>query len=81
MSTTQPQQSIEEMAPSQKYVYTILSYEGEMTQRQIADATMLPVRTVRHALNELVDHGIVSKQPNFMDARSNIYRLEETDDD
>lgn len=80
MSATQSKQSIEDMAPSPKFVYTVLSYEGEMTQGQLADKTMLPAWTVRHALNKLVDRGIVSKHPNFMDARSNFYRVEADDD-
>ena len=38
-------------------------------------ATMLPGRTVRHALDRLDEVGAVASRPAYIDARKRIYRL------
>lgn len=60
-------------APSAKYVYKILKYEGAMTQKEVAESSMLPARTVRFALDYLVKNGFVSRQTSVRDTRQSVY--------
>ena len=59
--------------PSAKYIYRILQYEGPMTQKEVAESSMLPKRTVRSALDYLVKHGLVARQTSLRDTRQSIY--------
>jgi DNA-binding MarR family transcriptional regulator len=52
-----------------------LEYEGDLTQAQIADATLLPARTVRYALTKLEANDLVTSRISFVDARKRIYSL------
>ena len=65
-----------ELPPSAKLVAKTLEYEGELTQAQIAEETMLPGRTVRHALTLLEEEDVVASRISFMDARQQIYTLD-----
>lgn len=65
------------LAPSAKLVATTLEHEGALTQTQLAEETRLPVRTVRHALSDLDDAGLVAARISFTDARRRIYSLED----
>jgi len=67
--------ALEDLPPSAKLVAKTLEYEGKLTQSQIAESTLLPPRTVRFALTELEDEGIVDSRISFMDARKRIYSL------
>lgn len=67
--------ALEDLPPSAKLVAKTLEYEGELTQSQIAESTLLPPRTVRFALTELEDKDIVNSRISFMDARKQIYSL------
>ena len=64
------------MPPSAKLVAKTLEYEGDLTQSQLVESTLLPARTVRYALTELENHNIVSARFSFHDARKRIYALE-----
>lgn len=66
---------LESLPPSAKLVYKILEYEGpELTQEELAEETLLPQRTVRNALYELDDMGLVEDRPNDRgDARAKLY--------
>ncbi len=68
------------LPPSAKLVYKTLQYEGPMTQSQLADASLLPQRTVRHALRKLEAVDVVEESIYLMDARKSSYRLADTDD-
>lgn len=72
--------AVASLPPSAKLVYKTLQYEGPMTQAQLADASLLPQRTVRHALNELEDVDIVEESVYLMDARKSNYHLAESDE-
>jgi transcription initiation factor IIE alpha subunit len=74
-STTLPPR-VEDMPPSAKLVAKTLVYEGELTQAELTEETLLPGRTVRHALTLLEEEGVVTSQISFMDARQQIYALE-----
>ncbi len=63
------------MPPSAKLVLKTLEYEGPMSQRDLADRTMLPERTVRLALSHLLNKGYVKKRVSLRDARQRIYEL------
>jgi DNA-binding MarR family transcriptional regulator len=74
-ATTLPQE-VRDMPPSAKLVAKTLAYEGELTQAELTDETLLPGRTVRHALTLLEEQGVVTSQISFMDARQQLYELE-----
>jgi DNA-binding MarR family transcriptional regulator len=71
---------IEDLPPSAKLVVKVLEYEGDLTQAQLVDSTLLPARTVRHALAKLEDNDIVRSRISLVDARKQIYTLVDTDD-
>ncbi|WP_069806384.1 winged helix-turn-helix transcriptional regulator [Vulcanisaeta thermophila] len=51
-----------DLPPSAKFIMKVLEYEGQLTQREISEKTMLPGRTIRYALNLLMRKGLVTKQ-------------------
>jgi NAD+ kinase len=61
------------LPPSAKLIYKILLHEGNMTQKDLANASYLPERTIRYALSLLLKGGIITEQPYFNDTRQNIY--------
>lgn len=63
------------MPPSAKLVLKTLEYEGPMSQRDLMVRTMLPARTLRLALNHLIQKGYVRKRASLRDARQKIYEL------
>lgn len=72
---TDPESAVSPLPPSSKLVYKTLQYEGPMTQSQLADASLLPQRTVRHALKKLLAADVVEESVCLMDARKSSYRL------
>ena len=67
--------AVASLPPSAKLVYKTLQYEGPLTQSQIADSSLLPQRTVRHALKKLEAADIVTESVYLMDARKSNYHL------
>lgn len=65
------------MPPSSKLVYKVLEHDGPLTQRQLADHSLLPTRTVRYALDRLEEEGIVKEKLYIQDARKRLYHLSE----
>ncbi len=61
------------MPPSVKFVLKMLQLNGPMSARELAEATLLPERTVRYALSELVKTRLVRKIINLRDARQIYY--------
>lgn len=51
----------EDLPPSSKLVYKVLEYEGSLTQRELAEETRLPQRTVREALNRLQEINAITE--------------------
>jgi len=68
--------TLRESPPSAKLVAKTLEQEGDLTQTQLAEETLLPTRTVRSALSELEEHGIVTSRTSFVDARQHVYSLD-----
>lgn len=64
-----------DLPPSAKLVFKLLEYDGEMTQKELVDETMLSARTVRFALEKLTEAEIVTSRINVSDARQRIYKL------
>jgi len=65
-----------DLSPSAKLIAKTLEYEGERTQSDLAESTLLPPRTVRYALDKLEEAEMVSSRISFADARKRIYTLE-----
>ncbi len=61
------------LPPSAKLVLKILEYQGYLTQKQIIAETLLPSRTVRHALSILITEGFVKKRTSLRDSRQGLY--------
>jgi len=77
---TDTESAVASLPPSAKLVYKTLQYEGAMTQAQLADASLLPQRTVRHALKKLESADIVEESVYLMDARKSNYHLADGDE-
>jgi len=63
------------MPPSSKLLLKTLEYEGALTQKDLANKTLLPARTVRLALSHLLKKGYVKKKISIRDARQKIYEI------
>ena len=64
---------LKNMPASAKLLYKILMHEGNMTQKEIINASLLPERTVRYALDILLKNDLITSQPHFIDARQTVY--------
>lgn len=67
---------ISSLPPSAKLILKVLEYEGALTQKDIVKKTMLPARTVRHALAILVGNNFVKKRPLIRDPRQDLYYID-----
>lgn len=76
MATQPTGTELSDLPPSAKLVATTLSYEGQLTQSQLAEQTRLAARTVRSALDTLEENGIVRSRRSVMDARKRVYTLD-----
>jgi len=68
---------LRDLPPSAKLVATVLSSDAPLSQSDLAEASLLPDRTVRYALNRLEDAGLVGSRHSFRDARKQVYFLDE----
>ncbi|MCD6368030.1 MAG: hypothetical protein J7L45_03015 [Candidatus Aenigmarchaeota archaeon] len=64
--------------PSAKFIFKLLSYEGSMTQKEIINESNLPSRTVRHALNYLLEIGAIERHLTLRDTRQSIYMIKKS---
>lgn len=76
LSAREPSTALRDLPPSAKLVAKTLEYEGESTQSDLVESTLLPARTVRHALARLEETGLVRSRLSVMDARKRIYSLD-----
>jgi|GEM_PF-2340364 len=74
---------LNDLSPSAKFVHNVLREGDSLTQDEIAERTLLPIRTVRYALSKLEEADLVEKRPSTQDARTNHYfaKSVEWDDD
>jgi DNA-binding Lrp family transcriptional regulator len=66
---------LDDLPPSAKLVYKVLEYDAPLTQKEIAEESMLSSRTVRYALDRLADRGVIEEDIYFADARQSLYQL------
>lgn len=66
--------SFKNLPLSAKFVFKIIEYNGLFTQKEIAEESGIPHRTVRYALNILDNEGLVEKRIH-RDARQTLYGL------
>lgn len=65
---------IREHPPSVKYVANVL-HEERLSQAAVIEQTLLPRRTVRYALKELEEEGLLTSRRSVRDARKRVYEL------
>ena len=87
MSTTTPRPSdspltdpavrerLRDLPPSAKLVAKVLEDGDALSQGQLAEASLLPDRTVRYAINRLEDADLLGSRYSFRDARKQVYFL------
>jgi DNA-binding transcriptional ArsR family regulator len=68
---------LRELPPSAKLVAKVLETDAPLSQGGVAEASLLPDRTVRYALNRLQDAGLVASRHSFRDARKQVYYLDD----
>lgn len=66
---------LRELPPSAKLVAKVLEGDAPLSQSQLAEASLLPDRTVRYALNRLDEADLVGSRYSFTDARKQVYFL------
>jgi len=66
---------LRELPPSAKLVAKVLETDAPLSQGQLVEASLLPDRTVRYALNRLEESGLVDSRYSFRDARKQVYFL------
>jgi NAD+ kinase len=64
-----------DLPPSAKLVLKVLEYQGQLSQKEIIEETMLPPRTVRYALSLLMSEGVVMKRLSLRDSRQGLYQV------
>ena len=65
----------QDLPPSAKLVLKVLEYQGQLSQKEIIEETMLPARTVRYALSLLMSEGVVTKRLSLRDSRQGLYQV------
>jgi DNA-binding MarR family transcriptional regulator len=66
---------LRDLPPSAKLVAKVLEDGSPQSQGQLAEASLLPDRTVRYALNRLEEEDLVESRYSFHDARKQVYYL------
>ena len=66
----------EQLPPSARAIYTLLSEQGPLTSKDLIQKCDLAPRTVRYALKRLTKEGLVKKAPYLLDMRSSKYFVE-----
>lgn len=64
---------LDPLPPSAKLVYYVLNEEGRFDQTGLARETRLSTRTVRFAVEKLIDIGLVEEGLCPQDARRSVY--------
>ncbi|MEI7433328.1 MAG: winged helix-turn-helix domain-containing protein [Methanomicrobiales archaeon] len=56
-------------------MYRVLQTDGQLTQKDLIEKTLLPSRTVRYALKRLKTENFLIERYYFIDARQSLYGL------
>ena len=75
LSDAEYRDRLRELPPSAKLVARVLEDEGSLSHARLADETLLPDRTVRHALERLESADLADSRLSFRDARKRVYFL------
>jgi len=68
-------EDVENLPPSVKLIIKTLQHEAPLTQKKLAQSTLLPTRTVRYAINRLEDVDAIISEPLPADGRQKLYDL------
>lgn len=63
------------MPPSSKLLLKTMEYEGMITQKELARKTLLPLRTVRLSLRQLLEKGYIKTKISTRDSRQKTYEI------
>ncbi len=74
-TTAEMWDAVSDLPPSAKLIAKVLEYNGTLTQSELVEKSRLSPRTVRHALKELDEAGVVDSEISLADARQNLYSL------
>lgn len=77
LSDPEFREQLRDLPPSAKLVATVLADHQPLSQGHLAEASLLPERTVRYALNRLGEAELVDSRYSFQDARKQVYYLVE----
>ena len=72
---TEFRERLRDLPPSAKLVAKVLETDAPLSQGQLVDASLLPDRTVRYALNRLEESELVGSRYSYRDARKQVYFL------
>ena len=75
MVEDQIEEALGDLPPSAKLVYKVLEYNHHLPQKKLVEKSRLSTRTLRYALNELEDAGLVESRPGLYDARQTCYSI------
>lgn len=75
MADPEYRDELRELPPSAKLVATVLDDRAPLSQGNLAEASLLPERTVRYALNRLEEAELIDSRYSFDDARKQVYFL------
>ena len=64
---------LDDLPPSSKFIYTVLEYNGRLSQKEIIQETMLAPRTTRYGLSKLEEANLVESRAALHDARQTCY--------
>ncbi|WP_345782537.1 helix-turn-helix domain-containing protein [Halostagnicola sp. A-GB9-2] len=66
---------LDDLPPSAKYVFRVLSDDGPMTVATLVQKTQLQRRTIQNATDRLENKGVVECRVGRTDARERVYGL------
>jgi thiosulfate/3-mercaptopyruvate sulfurtransferase len=69
------EEALAELPPSAKLVYKVLEYRGRLSQTRLVEETRLSDRTLRYAITQLEEAGLVESRSALYDARRTCYSL------
>jgi thiosulfate/3-mercaptopyruvate sulfurtransferase len=69
------EEALSDLPPSAKLVYKVLEYNDRLSQKRLVEETRLSSRTLRYAITQLEDAGLVESRPALHDARQTCYTL------
>jgi thiosulfate/3-mercaptopyruvate sulfurtransferase len=75
MQFSEAEEVLEDLPPSSKFIYKVLSQEGSMALKGITEETLLGSRTARYGLEKLKDADLVEDAPALHDGRQTCYSI------